>query len=446
MAALPLRMRRNVLLIFLAIIMFPFLGIWTAHSAQVSLAWDPNNEPDIAGYRVHYGTASRSYQVHLDSGLNTTYTVANLPDGGTYFFAVTAYNSSAIESAYSGEVSYTASLPCSYTISPTSQSVPSAGGTGIVSVTAPSGCTWTAVSNASWLLITSNSTGAANGTVNYSVLANSTANSRSGTLTVAGKSFTVNQQGASPTASFTITATAGTNGSISPSGAVSVPQGGARTFAITPSSGYAVSGVKVDGVSIGAVSSYSFANVTANHTLTASFVLLRSSPNQVLALNSGGGAYTDTRGVRFEADRHFVGGASGRSRATIRGTADGALYRDERYGNFSYVIPLAAGSYDLTLKFVESTHSARNQRVFSLWVEGRLSLKDLDIYAVGGKNTAFDITFTVTVSDGVLNLDFLPSAGDAQVSAILVSKASGSPKRTPWKLKRYFTTELKTNQ
>jgi hypothetical protein len=227
---------------------------------------------------------------------------------------------------------------------------------------------------------------------------------------------------------------------------VSVPQGGAKTFAITPSAGYTVSEVKVDGVSVGAVSSYSFANVTANHTLTASFVLLPSSPNQVLALNSGGGAYTDSRGVRFEADRHFVGGASGKSTATIRGTADGALYRDERYGNFSYVIPLAAGSYDLTLKFVESTYSARNQRVFNLWVEGRLSLKDLDIYAVGGKDTALDITFTVTVSDGVLNLDFLPSAGDAQVSAILVAKASGSPKRPPGKLKRYFTTERETNK
>ncbi len=273
MAALPLQKRKNILLIFSAIIIFYFFGVLTAHSAQVTLAWDPNTEPDLAGYKVHYGTASGSYQVLLDAGLNTTYTVANLPDGGTYFFAVTAYDSSANESAYSAEVSYTASLACSYTISPISQSVPSTGGPGIIRVTAPSGCTWTAVSNASWLLITSNSTGAASGTVNYSVSANSTANSRSGTQTVAGKLFTVNQQGASPTA-FTITATAGTNGSLSPSGAVAVPPGGAQTFTITPSAGYTVSEVKVDGVSVGAVSSYSFGNVTANHTLTASFVLL----------------------------------------------------------------------------------------------------------------------------------------------------------------------------
>jgi hypothetical protein len=256
--------------------------------------------------------------------------------------------------------------------------------------------------------------------------------------------FTVNQQGASPTA-FTITATAGTNGSLSPSGAVAVPPGGAQTFTITPSAGYTVSEVKVDGVSVGAVSSYSFGNVTANHTLTASFVLLPPSPNLVLALNAGGSAYTDSRGVRFEADKHFVGGASGKSAATIRGTADGALYQDERYGNFSYVIPLAAGSYDLTFKFVENTYSARNQRVFDLWVEGKLAIRSLDIYAATGKNAALDLTFTVSVSDGVLNLDFLPSVGDAQVSAILVLKASGSPKKPLGKLKRYFTTEPKTN-
>jgi len=445
MALLPWRMRKNVLLIFSAIIIFYFWGVLTAHSAQVTLGWDPNAEPDVAGYKVYYGAASRSYQIHLDAGLNTTYTVANLPDGGTYFFAVTAYDSSANESAYSAEVSYTASLACSYTVSPISQSVPSTGGAGIASVTAPSGCTWTAVSNASWLLITSNSTGAGNGTVNYSVLANSTANSRSGTLTIAGKSFAVNQQGTSPTA-FTITATAGTNGSLSPSGAVAVPRGGAQTFTITPSAGYTVSEVKVDGLSVGAVSSYSFGNVTANHTITASFVLLPPSPNLPLALNTGGSAYTDSRGVRFAADQHFVGGASGKSAATIRGTADGALYRDERYGNFSYVIPLAEGSYDLTLKFVETTHSARNQRIFDLWVEGKLAIRSLDIYDVAGKNTALDLTFTITVSDGMLNLDFLPSTGDAQVSAILVTKASGSPKRPPGKLKRYFTSELKTNQ
>ncbi len=67
--------------------------------------------------------------------------------------------------------------------------------TGTVSVTTQTGCTWTDNSDASWLIITSNSTGTGNGTVNYSVSANSGTGSQSGTMTIAGKTFTVNQSG-----------------------------------------------------------------------------------------------------------------------------------------------------------------------------------------------------------------------------------------------------------
>ena len=59
-------------------------------AAQVTLAWDPNTESDLAGYRVHYGTASNSYSVHIDVHNVTTYTVSNLASGN-YFFAVKAY-------------------------------------------------------------------------------------------------------------------------------------------------------------------------------------------------------------------------------------------------------------------------------------------------------------------------------------------------------------------
>jgi hypothetical protein len=71
--------------------------------------------------------------------------------------------------------------------------------------------------------------------------------------------------------SYTITASAGANGSISPSGAVSQSAGSSRTFTISPNSGYHVANVSVDGVSVGAVSSYTFNNIVAAHTIAASF-------------------------------------------------------------------------------------------------------------------------------------------------------------------------------
>ena len=71
---------------------------------------------------------------------------------------------------------------------------------------------------------------------------------------------------------YTIEATAGAGGSISPSGNVSVREGGDQTFTITPDKGYAVSNVKIDGKSIGAVKSYTFENVSRTHTIEVIFV------------------------------------------------------------------------------------------------------------------------------------------------------------------------------
>ena len=70
---------------------------------------------------------------------------------------------------------------------------------------------------------------------------------------------------------YTIKATAGAGGSISPSGNVSVREGRDQTFTITPDKGYAVANVKIDGKSIGAVKSYTFENVRRNHTIEVSF-------------------------------------------------------------------------------------------------------------------------------------------------------------------------------
>ena len=71
---------------------------------------------------------------------------------------------------------------------------------------------------------------------------------------------------------YTIKATAGAGGSISPSGNVSVREGDDQTFTITPDKGYAVANVKIDGKSIGAVKSYTFENVSSPHTIEAIFV------------------------------------------------------------------------------------------------------------------------------------------------------------------------------
>ncbi len=69
------------------------------------LAWDANNEADLAGYRVYVGLASGAYSTSIDVGTVTSYTLTGLATGTTYYFAVTAYDTSGNESAPSNEVS-----------------------------------------------------------------------------------------------------------------------------------------------------------------------------------------------------------------------------------------------------------------------------------------------------------------------------------------------------
>jgi chitinase len=152
--------------------------------ATVTLTWDANSEPDLAGYKVYYGTSSRNYPNVKDVGDKNTATISNLTDGQSYYFAVTAYDIGGLESDYSNEV----------TSGPT------------VGVT-----------------------------------------------------------------TYTITASAGAHGSISPSGSVTVNRGGSQSFTITPAADYEIADVVVDGGSVGAVNSYTFSDVTGDHEITASF-------------------------------------------------------------------------------------------------------------------------------------------------------------------------------
>jgi hypothetical protein len=231
----------------------------TAHAANVSLAWDPNTESGLAGYKVYYGTASRNYSSTLNVGNWTTCTISGLAEGTTYYFAVTAYDTSGLESPYSAEVTY-----------------------------------------------------------------------------------------------------------------------------------------KVPGATAGAT---------------------------FFAVNAGGSQYRDATGTLYQADARYSGGTAYRTNVGISGTTDDPLYRSERYGNFSYNIPVANGSYQVTLKFAELDSKVRTgRRVFDVLMEGKRIISGLDIFARAGRNKALDITVPVTVSDGYLNIQFRPQKGNAQVNAILIKR------------------------
>lgn len=105
--------------------------------------------------------------------------------------STTSYGVSASASA-SGSVAV--SLTCTYAVTPPG-AIPSVGGSAVVGVSAPAGCGWSASSGAAWLSVMSGATGSGTGQVQLSALANQSADARVGTLTVAGQSVAVTQQG-----------------------------------------------------------------------------------------------------------------------------------------------------------------------------------------------------------------------------------------------------------
>jgi hypothetical protein len=90
-------------LILVAVLPFPIRAV-----QNLTLQWDPNTEPDVVWYRLYFGSSSRSYsQIVQVAAPTTTATAPSLTEGLTYFFAVTAVNSSGLESGFSTEVSTT---------------------------------------------------------------------------------------------------------------------------------------------------------------------------------------------------------------------------------------------------------------------------------------------------------------------------------------------------
>jgi hypothetical protein len=84
----------------------------TGEGGAITIAWDPNREPDLAGYRVYYGTASGNYEGCVDIGNppksspgRMEYTLAGLDKGKKYYIAVAAYDKNKEASGFSSEVS-----------------------------------------------------------------------------------------------------------------------------------------------------------------------------------------------------------------------------------------------------------------------------------------------------------------------------------------------------
>ena len=152
------------------------------------------------------------------------------------------------------------------------------------------------------------------------------------------------------------------------------------------------------------------------------------------AINFAGPAYTAVDGTMFAADAFASGGTEARI-DRVKGVQNPDLYRTCRVGDIQVDLPIANGTYDLTLFFAEPDEVERDARVFDVIAEGRTIMDDLDVmlFRDGQIRSGLSVVAPdVNVSDGELSLRFEASAGDPVICAALVRDKM--PRASDWQL------------
>ncbi len=145
----------------------------------------------------------------------------------------------------------------------------------------------------------------------------------------------------------------------------------------------------------------------------------------MVAVNAGG-LSVQNQGVVFEADKYFSGGASNTTDAAIAGTNEDAVFQSERYGMYTYEVPVSSAVYDVRLLFSELYHTAVGGRVFSVSVEGQTAFSNFDLFSTVGHETAHEVVVkNVPVSDGSLTIRVDASVHNGTLSGFALYSENG---------------------
>ena len=237
---------------------------------------------------------------------------------------------------------------------------------------------------------------------------------------------------------FTISASAGANGTITPAGAVAVTSGANQTFSIAANSCYQIADVLVDGVSQGAITTYTFTNVTATHTINATFSQLSYSitasagangsisPNDVTSVNCGASqVYTITPNAGFNVQDVLVDGVSQGAVATYTFTNVTATHNISAiFSSGAFTISASAGANGtITPAGAVAVTSGANQ-TFSIAANSCYQIADVLVDGVSqGAITTY--TFTNVTATHTISATF------SQVSYLITATAGANGAITP---------------
>jgi len=181
------------------------------------------------------------------------------------------------------------------------------------------------------------------------------------------------------------------------------------------SSSLTVSSISQSSISSSSVSSESSSSVSSS-----------SQPSLVLAINAGSYTKATYNEVEYLADKFSTGGSPNPTNDTIIGDEAGKLFKTERYGSYSYEVPVTAGTYSVKLHLVEMYQLSAGKRSFNLLVEGKPVLTAFDLFAQVGHDTAYTVTADdVAVIDGNLTITLESLIDNGTLSGFAIYSSDG---------------------
>jgi hypothetical protein len=345
---------------------------------------------------------------------------------------------------------------CSYSPSPNVITLGAPGGAVALSPgSVPASCSWSVMTNASWIGLSSGGSGKGNTSVALSVDSTGKQINRSSTVYIGGVPVYVRQRSSQATVNVSILSTTpGVAFKIDNDPATYVTP---RTFVWYPGASYTIRWEASQTTALGQVVSFGGwsdgntgnprtlvtpnqdASFTANFNVSA---IIGGSQGPVIGatfnpirVNAGSTSYTDPEGNVWSTDTSFSGGQIFTTRDAISGTNAGPIYQFQRfsYSPFTYTFQVPSGNYNLKLKWAELSIEKTGERLFHVDVNGTRVLTSFDVYgSAGGPRTAVDRVIPVAAANGSITVTFIPVQSSAIINAIeLTTSTTTTPTNPP---------------
>lgn len=150
--------------------------------------------------------------------------------------------------------------------------------------------------------------------------------------------------------------------------------------------------------------------------------------NIIAAINVGSSTGDYYQDIYYQPDVYFTDGTQHSTTDFIMDAGDSDIFNTERYGDFTYEVPVEAGTYSVTLHFAELYQEEESARLFSVDVENESVLSNFDLFAAAGHDTAYTLPpINANVSDGNLTITVSTQADNGTLSGILVTTDVSSP-------------------